>query len=125
MRLRRSPGASLSCLGGLAHRPVSSCTFPARGPLYPGLASVEPVPSLGTLHGFPYSWVFYNDVSGPPRKQQSSIFPLPHPDVGGTPSIRPGPSHLSVYLTDPSLAGTPRSGASDESSLVCLHRESH
>ncbi len=30
-----------------------------------------------------------------------------------------------VYLTDPSLAGTPRSGASDGSSLVCLHRDSH
>ncbi len=30
-----------------------------------------------------------------------------------------------VYLTDPSLAGTPRSGASDGSPLVCLHRDPH
>ncbi len=30
-----------------------------------------------------------------------------------------------VYLTDPPLAGTPRSGASDGSSLVCLHHDPH
>ena len=30
-----------------------------------------------------------------------------------------------LSLSDPPLAGTPRSGASDGSSLVCLHRESH
>ncbi len=49
------------------------------------------------------------------------------PDVGGTPSISPG-SRLSVCLlslSDPPLAGTPRCGASDGSSRVCLHRESH
>ncbi len=54
--LRRSLRA-FGCLGGfwLARRPVSDCTFPVRGPLYSGLASVEPVPSHLTLHGFPYS----------------------------------------------------------------------
>ncbi len=47
------------------------------------------------------------------------------PNVGGTPSISPG-SCLSVsYLTDPSLAGTPHSGASHRFSLVCLHRDPH
>ena len=35
-------------------------------------------------------------------------------------------SRLSVvYLTDPPLAGTKRSGASDGSPLVCLHRDPH
>ncbi len=132
VRVRRassSKSRSLSKLsrGGfrLARRPVSGCTFPARCPLYSGLASVEPVSPCGTLHGFPYSWVFYNGVSGPLRGQQSSIFSLPRPDVRSTPSIRPGPSRPSVYLTDPPLAGTPRSGASDGSSLVCLHRDPH
>ncbi len=33
--------------------------------------------------------------------------------------------YCGVYLTDPSLAGTPRSGASDGSSLVCLHHDPH
>ncbi len=39
---RRSCRASLSCLGGLslARCPVSDCTSPIRGPLYPGLSSV-------------------------------------------------------------------------------------
>ncbi len=32
---------------------------------------------------------------------------------------------LSLSLSDPPLAGNPRSDASDGSSLVCLHRESH
>ncbi len=49
---------------------------------------------------------------------------LSHPDVGGPPSL--SPVRLSVvYLTGPSLAGTPSSGASDGSSLVCLHRDPH
>ncbi len=47
------------------------------------------------------------------------------PVVGDTPSISPR-SVSSVCLPDrPSLAGTPRSGASDGSSPVCLRRESH
>ena len=49
---------------------------------------------------------------------------LPHPDVGGIPSLTV-PVSPSVYLTDPSLAGTPRSDASDGSSLACLHRDPH
>ncbi len=88
------------------------------------LSSVEPVPLCGTLHGFPYSRVFYNGVSGPPRGQQSP-YPLSlssFPDTGGLSSFRPGPS---VCLTDPSLAGTLRSGASYGSFLACLHHDSH
>ncbi len=76
----QSLGASLCRLGmvWLARRPVSGgCTFPARGPLFSGLFSVKPVPLCGTLHSFPYSRVFYNGVSGPPRTQQSPIFSLP------------------------------------------------
>ncbi len=34
-------------------------------------------------------------------------------------------SLLSLFLSDPSLAGNPRSVASDGSSLVCLHRDPH
>ncbi len=55
-----------------------------------------------------------------------SSLSLSRPDVGGLSSISPGQSRLSVCLPDrPFLAGTLRSGASDGSSLVCLHRESH
>ncbi len=49
-------------------------------------------------------------------------------DVGGPPSISPGSRLVRpsvYYLTDPSLAGIPRSGASDRSSPVCLHRDPH
>ncbi len=49
-------------------------------------------------------------------------------DVGVLPSISPGSRlvRLSVYyLTNPSLAGTQRSGASDRSSPVCLHLDPH
>ncbi len=44
------------------------------------------------------------------------------PVTGGPSPFRPSPS---VCLTDPSLAGTPHSGASYGSLLACLHRESH
>ncbi len=50
-----------------------------------------------------------------------SLFPS-CPDTGGLFSVSPGPS---VCLTDPSLAGTPRSGATYGSLLACLHHESH
>ncbi len=44
-----------------------------------------------------------------------------------TPGVCPRsvPVRPSVYLTDPSLAGTPRPGASYGSFLACLHHESH
>ncbi len=49
----------------------------------------------------------------------------PPPDAGGPSSNSPGPSRPSVYLTDPSLAGTPRPSASYDSFLACLHHEFH
>ncbi len=53
-----------------------------------------------------------------------SLFPS-CPDAGGLSSLSPGPSRPSAYLTDPSLVGTPRPGASYGSFLACLHHESH
>ncbi len=79
----------------------------------------------GTLHGFPYFWVFYNGGSGPLQGQQSSVFPLV-PTSGVYPHSVPVTFIcLFVYLTGPPLAGTPRSNASDGSTLVCLHRDPH
>ncbi len=85
------------------------------------------------LHGFPYSRVFYNGVSSPPRRQQSylslsiSSFSLPFVSRrrGGLPSFSPGPSRPSVYLTDPSLTGTPCPGVSYGSFMACLHHKTH
>ncbi len=75
--LRRSLRAVAGCLGVfVGSLPRLRRHVPVCGPLYSGLSSVEPVPLCGTLHGFPYYWVFYNGGSGPPRGQQSSIFPL-------------------------------------------------
>ncbi len=54
----------------------------------------------------------------------SSLFPSCS-DAGDLSSLSPGPSRPSVHLTDPSLAGTPRSGASYGPFLACLHHESH
>ncbi len=56
------------------------------------------------------------------RGGSNPLFPLfpSCPDAGGPSSLSP-----SVYLTDPSLAGTPRSGTSYGSFLACLHHESH
>ncbi len=108
----------LGCLGGFGSSPRSSPVAPHSRPAvryFLDLSSVEPIPLCNTLHGFPYSRVFYNGVSGPPQGQQSSsIFSWSsfRPDPGGPSSNSPGPSCPSVYLTDPSLAGTPRSGAS-------------
>ncbi len=123
----KSRGLSRLSRGFLARLPVFfGCTFPARDPIYPGLSSVEPVPLCGMLHGFPtpesFTTVFqvHRGCSNP----LSPLFPS-CPDAGGPSSISPGPSRLSVYLTDPFLAGTLRPGASYGSSLVCLHHESH
>ncbi len=74
------------------------------------------------LHGFLYCGVFYDGGSDPPLGHQSSNFSLV-PTTGVYPHSVP--VSLSVYLTDPPLAGTPRSGASDGSSLACLHRDPH
>ncbi len=54
----------------------------------------------------------------------SSLFPS-CPNARDLSSLSPGPSRPSVYLTDPSLAGTPRSSASYGSFLACLHHKSH
>ncbi len=105
-----------------ARRPVSDGTSLSLASVILWTTSVEPVPLSGTLHIFPYCWVFYDGGSGPPRGQQSSNFSLV-PTSGVYPhSVLVS---LSVYLTGPPLAGTPRSGASDGSPLVCLHRDPH
>ncbi len=119
-----------SCLRGFGSSPRSSSAARSRPAVryFLDLSSVEPVPLCGTLHGFPYSRVFYNGVSAPPRGQQSSsIFSLPFVPTPGVrvQSVPVRPVCLSVYLTDPFLAGTPYSGGSYGSSLVCLHHESH
>ncbi len=98
--LRRSRRAFVGCLGVFvfSSSPHLRLHVPVRGALYSGLASVEPVLSLrGTLHGFPPS------ISPGSRLVRPSVY----------------------YLTDPSLAGTPRSGTSDRSSPVCLHHDPH
>ncbi len=124
--VRRSLGAS--CLGGFGSSPRSSPAARSRLAVryFLDLSSVEPVPLCGTLHGFPYSRVFYNGVSGPQRRQQSSLSLSPScPNAEGLPSFSPGQSRPSVYLTDPSLAGTPHPGTSYGSFLACLHHETH
>ncbi len=126
---RRSLRAFVGCLGGfwLARCPVSDCTsrsaaryvldFPQSSPSFPtGHSTASPTPEYSTT-------VFQVHRGGSNPMSLSS-----RPDVRGTPSISPGSClvYLSVSsLIDPTLAGTPRSGASDGSSLVCLHRESH
>ncbi len=109
----------------VAPSPASARSRPAARYIL-DFSSVEPVPLCGTLHGFPYSRVFYNGVSGPPQGAAipSSIFCLftSCPDAGGLSPFSPGPS---VCLTDPSLAGTLRPGASYGSFLACLRHETH
>ncbi len=75
--LRRSLRAFTGCLGGFRWLVVPSPTarpFPRSVILW--TSSVEPVPLSGTLHGFPYFWVFYNGGSGPLWGQQPSVFSL-------------------------------------------------
>ncbi len=90
--------------------------FPQSSPsLYAARSTASPTPESSTTVFQVHRW-----GSNP----LSSLFPS-CPDAGGPSSISPGPSRPSVYLTDPYLAGTPRSGASYRSFLACLHHKSH
>ncbi len=94
VRVRRaSKSRGLCCLGGfgwlVAPSPAAARSRPAVRYIL-DLSSVELVPLYGTLHGFPYSRVFYNGVSGPPQRQQSPIFsPLCVPMPGVCPHSVP------------------------------------
>ncbi len=95
----------LGRLGGFGSSPHSSPAAAGSRPVvryFLDLSSVKPVPLCSTLHGFPYSRVFYNGVSGPPQGQQSSsIFSWSSfcPDAGG-PVFKQSRSILSVCLPD-------------------------
>ncbi len=123
-RRRRSLWASH--LGGLAgssprlrrlHVPGPRCvifwTFPQSSPSLSAAHSMaSPTPEYYTT-----AFQVHRGGSNP----LSPLFPS-CPDAGGLSSLSPGPSRPSVYLTDPSLAGTPRPGASYGS---FLYHESH
>ncbi len=126
MCLRRSLGASLGCLGVFGSSPrlrlhvpgprsVISWTFLSRA--RPSLWHAPRLPLLLSI----LQRCFRSTAGAAISCLLSSL----RPDAGGPSSISPGPSRPSVYLTDPFLAGTPRSGASYGSSPVCLHHESH
>ncbi len=114
-------GPSLGCLGGLSLARLRR-HVPVRGPLYSGLSSVEPFPLLpGRSTASPTSESSTTAVQVH-RRGSNPLSSLSSRRRGSTltqsrPSV--------VYHTDPPVAGTPRSGASDGSSLVCLHRDPH
>ncbi len=125
--VRRSLGASLCCLGGLAGllprlrwlhvpgpRSLIFWTFLSRA-----RSSLRHAPRLPLLQSILQRR--FRSTAG--AAIPSSLFPS-CPDAGGLSSLSPGPSRPSVYLNDHSLAGTPRPGASYGSFLACLHHES-
>ncbi len=86
-------------------------------------SSVEPVSLAGRSMASPTLSILqrcFRSTAG-----AAILCPSPQPDAGGPSSISPGPSCLSVYLTDPPLTRTPRSRGSGGSPLVCLHRNPH
>ena len=106
----------------LARRPVSDGTSQSavcytQDFLSRALPSLWDAPRLPLLLSLLQWW--FRSTAG------AAILYLPScPDVGSPPSL--SPVRLSVvYLTGPPLAGTPRSGASDGSSLVCLYHDPH
>ncbi len=122
-RRRASKFRGLCCLGGLA----GSSPRLLRRPHVPGPRSVifwtcpQSSPSPVTASPTPeYSTTAFQVPRGG-SNPLSSLFPS-RPDTESLFSFSPGPS---VCLTDPSLAGTPRPGASYGSFPACLHHESH
>ncbi len=79
--------------GWLVAPVVSHGTFPVRGPLYSGLflSRARPSPRAAPRLPLLLSIQVHRGGSNPPCLSS-------HPDVGGTPSIRPG-SVLSVCLS--------------------------
>ncbi len=131
---RASKFWGLCCLGGLAGssprlrrlhvpspRSVIFWTFPQSSPsLSAARSTASTTPEYSTT-AFQVPRGGSNPLS---LSSLASLFPS-CPDAGGLSSFSPGPSRPSVDLTDPSLAGTPRPGASYGSFLACLHHESH
>ncbi len=109
-----------SCLGGLARLPVR-LRLHVPGPRsvisWTFLSRARPSLRLPLLQGI-LQRRFRSTAGAATLCLLSSL----RPDAGGPSSISPGPS---VCPTDPSLAGTPRSGASYVSFLACPHHESH
>ncbi len=98
VRLRRSPGVSLSCLGGLAHRPISGCTLPVCGPFYSGLVLSQARPSPRHAPRLPLLLSILQRCFRSTAGAAILLYLLSCPDVGGTPSVRPG-SVSSVCLS--------------------------
>ncbi len=97
-------------------RSVIFWTCPQSSPsLSAARSTASPTPEYSTT-----AFQVHRGGSNPPSS--SPLIPMPGVRLQTVP-VRP--VCLSVYLTDPSLARTPRSGASYGSSLVCLHHESH
>ena len=121
-------GPLLGCLGDfwLARCPVSDCT--SRSATRYILDFPQSSPSFPTKHS----------TASPTHEYSTMVFQVHRGGSNPMSSLssrRRGytvnQSRLSLVclyvstLTDPSLAGTPRSIASDRSSPVCLHRDPH
>ncbi len=128
---RRSPGAS-KLSRGFGSSPRSSPAARSRPAVryILDLSSVEPVPPsevCSTASSTPeYSSTVFQVQRRGSRGSNPPLYSLSsrRRRYALNPS-RFGLVCPSVYLTEPSLAGTPHSGASDGSSPVCLHRDPH